>query len=145
MSKHINIPLSKAPLLLHFIEQILQFDGHLKIECDFANEFFIVGRCECSQKNCSTVYLKRDAAWNEEVLGSSQIIDTSKGMVIFYCGHNGILEVEALLYNFFPYRYELDRIFSNDFTPASKNEKAAFRRYFKELKNGNMQTIVIDD
>ncbi|MBP6497914.1 MAG: hypothetical protein KA253_04495 [Campylobacteraceae bacterium] len=55
------------------------------------------------------------------------------------------MEIESLTYNFFPYRHELERIFSNDFTPPSKNGKAALRRYFKQLKTGNMQTIVIDE
>ena len=49
------------------------------------------------------------------------------------------------MYNFFSCRYELERIFSNDFKTSSKKEKAVLRHYFKQLKIGDMQTIVIDE
>ncbi|NBK99309.1 MAG: hypothetical protein EOM50_15070 [Erysipelotrichia bacterium] len=145
MSQKMNIPLSKAPLLLSFIEQVIKFDGKISIQCDLANILFITGRCKCKQKDCATVYLKKNSEWNEDILNQSVLIDTNKGIIILHFEENGYMEVESLCYNFSPYRHELERIFSNDFTLPSKKEKGALKRYFKHLKTGNMEIIVLDE
>ncbi|MBN2833073.1 MAG: hypothetical protein JXK50_07090 [Campylobacterales bacterium] len=143
MSRKTPIPLSKAPLLSNFLQKIIAFSGQFDIRYNLENQLFITERCSCTQKDCATVYLKRDTPWEDDILGS-YIIDTSKGLVILHLEENGRLKIESLLYNFFPYRHEIMRIFSKDFTPPSQKEKDALNRYFKDLKFGTMKTITID-
>ena len=145
MARKQSIPLNKAPLLLSFIENIIKFDGQIDVQCDLANELVITRRCGCKQKDCATVYLKRNKEWDEDIVNKWSLIDTSKGLVILHFEENGYMEVESLCYNFFPYRHELKRIFDKDFSEPSQQEKNALKRYFKHLKSGNMPIITIDE
>ncbi|NBK98916.1 MAG: hypothetical protein EOM50_13015 [Erysipelotrichia bacterium] len=142
--KTISIPLNKAPICLSFLQRIMDFSGCLKISDEVLSQVSITGMCQCQQKDCSTFYLKRSKEWSEEAQGA-YLIDSSKGITIIHLGKKGYMEVEALMYDDFPYRAELKRVLKSNFKDPAPKEYAKLDAYFSDLASGDMQTIVLDE
>ena len=113
------------------------------MQFDMGEELMIKGRCMCKEKDCATVYLKRSKEWKPELLGS-YLITTSKGIVILHFSKNGSLEIEALNYELYPYKYEIQRVLKGDYSPPNALEILLLEDYFLSLEKSQMQTIVID-
>ena len=143
MKKSTSIKLIKAPILYQFLQKLIKFDGGIELQFDMGEELMIEGRCICKEKDCATVYLKRAKEWKAEQLGS-YFITTSKGIVIFHFSKNGFMEVQALNYELYPYKYEIQRVLKGDYMEPNALEILLLEDYFLSLEQLQMQTIIID-
>lgn len=118
---------------------------NLKIKRFIINYFFTQNAI-VDKKIGATVYLKSKVPFKEEIQGY-QIIETNKGFFIIHILEDGNFEFEALLYEKFPYKSEIDKCFHkrkkiNEIIPIkrkeikklSKKDKENLHKYFKDLK-----------
>lgn len=143
MSNKKPIYLKQSSILFEFIKRLIEADGDIVFSDDTYNNTQIADMCRCGQESCATVYLKNTKEWDEKLLGSN-IMNTNHGMVItrFYDG--GVFDFEAIEYSKYPYRDEIKRVFSGDFSLPSKAELEELDIYFKNLEYEEIDTIVID-
>ena len=102
--------LNDTPIFLEFLKRFFKF---VKIEFSnkyIQNKLFIYSKCNCKDKGCATVYLKSRTPWKESIQGI-YFFDTNKGMFIIHVEENGFLEFEALLYEQYPYKKEIDTFY----------------------------------
>lgn len=144
IKKTISIPLPKAPMCFSFIKRITDFSGFLSISEEVLETMYITSMCQCGDNDCGTFTLKRNEEWGGE-LPDSYIIDTSKGVVIIHLLKNGYMEIEAIMYDHFPYKPELKRVLQGNFKAPSKKECAQLDAYFSDIAPGDMKTIVVDN
>ena len=142
--KTISIPLNKAPMCFSFLQRITDFSGSLSISEEVLAEMYIIDMCQCGDKDCGTFTLKRNKEWKVKV-PNAYIIDTSKGVVIIHLLKQGYMEVEAIMYDDFPYKSELKRVLKGNFKTPSKKEYAHLNAYFSDIAPRDMQTIVVDN
>lgn len=142
--KALNIPLKDTPILCEFIKRLFKFDGSIELRFDICSELKIISVCRCGDSDCATVMLKRDKDWKDEIK-DSHFINTTKGMVIVHFLDNGFFELEALMYDNYPYKQELERVFNGDFSSPNKLELDALDEYFADLITKEIHTIIIDD
>jgi hypothetical protein len=64
----------------------------------------IIDYCRCSNKNCSTVYLRSDNLNQPEYI---EIYNSYKGLIVMHFSANGCIEIEALEYENYPFKEEL--------------------------------------
>ena len=57
---------------------------------------------------------------------------------------NAFLEIEALNYELYPYKYEIQRVLKGDYMAPNAIEILLLEDYFLSLEKSQMQTIVID-
>ena len=145
--------LNNTPIFLEFLKRFFKF---VKIEFSnkyIQNKLFIYSKCNCKDKGCATVYLKSRTPWKESVQGI-YIFDTNKGMFIIHVEENGFLEFEALLYEQYPYKKEIDTFLKyekaiHDSFPRqkksikslTKKNKQMLHKYFRNLEHKHMNTI----
>lgn len=114
-----------TPVFLEFLKRFLKFVnieiGNKKIQ----NKLFIHSKCNCGQKDCATVYLKSNRPLKNDVRGV-YFFDTNKGYFIIHILENSLFEFEALCYEKFPYKKEIDRCF--------KVKKAIYKMVVKQNK-----------
>lgn len=138
--------LNDTPIFLEFLNRFFKLSGIEFKNKKIQNKLVIHSKCNCSQKNCATVYLKSKKAFKEEIQGS-QIIETNKGFFIVHILEDGSFEFEALQYEKFPYKNEIDKYFTkiritDDIFPVkrkkvknlSKKDKLLLHKYFRDLK-----------
>ena len=138
--------LNDTPIFLEFFKRFCKFAGYEFKNKKIQNKLFFHSKCNCGQKNCATVYLKSKKPFKEEIHGS-QIIETNKGFFIIHILEDGYFEFEALLYEKFPYKNEIDKYFykkrkineilpikRKDIKKLSKKDKENLHKYFKDLK-----------
>ena len=138
--------LNDTPIFLEFFKRFCKFAGYEFKNRKIQNKLFFHSKCNCGQKDCATVYLKSKKPFKEEIQGAN-IIETNKGFFIVHILEDGYLEFEALLYEKFPYKNEIDKYFHkqkkiNQIVPIkrkivkklSKKDKENLHRYFKDLK-----------
>lgn len=138
--------LNDTPIFLEFFKRFCKFAGYEFKNRKIQNKLFSHSKCNCGQKDCATVYLKSKKPFKEEIQGAN-IIKTNKGFFIVHILEDGYFEFEALLYEKFPYKNEIDKYFHkqkkiNQILPIkrkvvkklSKKDKENLHRYFKDLK-----------
>ena len=138
--------LNKTPIFLEFLKRFMSKAGYVFKDENIQNRLFLHSKCNCGQKDCATVYLKSKKPFKEEIQGAN-IIETNKGFFIVHILEDGYFEFEALLYEKFPYKNEIDKCFHkqkkiNQIVPIkrkivkklSKKDKENLHRYFKDLK-----------
>jgi hypothetical protein len=138
--------LNDTPIFLEFFKRFCKFAGYEFKNKKIQNKLFFHSKCNCGQKDCTTVYLKSKKPFKEEIQGS-QVIETNKGFFIIHILEDGYFEFEALLYEKFPYKNEIDKYFHkqkkiNQIFPIkrkeikklSKNDKQNLHKYFKGLE-----------
>lgn len=137
--------LNKTPIFLEFLKKTLNsIDHELNLLKNLENEFFIVGRCNCNQSDCATVYLKRRKnwkLWREDDYYDS--LHTYKGYVNINLYAKNYLEIESIVYKDYPYKYEINKLFgkkkninksSKKFKKLTKKDKNSVDKYFKFMK-----------
>lgn len=129
-----NFRLKKAPIFMKFLTNIvtLMNDNNsnevLNLGEDIENNLFIDGYCKCKQKDCGTVYLRRLYPWPEEEQGVFDI-NTNKGIIFIHINTYS-MEVEALEYNYYPYKVEIKNLFN---TRLDKNKDKSLDSYMNRL------------
>ena len=139
-------PLNDTPIFLEFLKRFCKFAGYEFKTININNKLFLHSKCNCGQKNCATVYLKSEVLFKEEIQGV-RIIETNKGFFFVHILEDNYFEFEALLYEKFPYKNEIDKYFHkkrkiNEILPIkrkeikklSKNDKQNLHKYFKGLE-----------
>jgi len=134
--------LNNTPIFFEFFKRTMNlFDDKPKLSNKLENEFFISGKCNCNQRDCATVYLKRRKnykKWKEDEYGNC--LDTYKGFVTINLYEKYFLEVESIDYKVFPYKYEINRLFKNKkhrnshsriSKKLTKKDKLNLDRYFR--------------
>ena len=102
--------LNNTPIFLEFFKRFCKFAGFEFKNKKIQNKLFFHSKCNCGQKDCATVYLKSKKPFKEEIQGAN-IIETNKGFFIVHILEDGYFEFEALLYEKFPYKNEIDKCF----------------------------------
>lgn len=104
------IHLSNAPIFLAFLQKYFRFSKSKYHHGDFSNHFYIAGKCNCNQKDCGTVILKRrNSCKNKNIIEDLQL--SAKGIFHVHDDlENGYFEVEAIYYNF-PFKNEINKLF----------------------------------
>ena len=138
--------LNDTPIFLEFFKRFCRFAGYEFKNKKIQNKLFFHSKCNCGQKDCATVYLKSKKPFKEEIQGS-QIIETNKGFFIVHILEDGYFEFEALQYEGFPYKEEIDKYFNkqknieeispnkrNKIKKLSKKDKQNLDQYFKDLE-----------
>ena len=138
--------LNDTPIFLEFLKRFCKLGGLEFKNKKIQNKLFFHSKCNCGQKDCATVYLKSKIPFKEKFLGF-QIIQTNKGFFIINILENGYFEFEALQYESFPYKQEIDKYFHkrkriNKFFPVkrkkieklSKVDKQNIHKYFRDFK-----------
>ena len=138
--------LNNTPIFSEFIKRFCRFAGYEFKNHNFYNNLFLYAKCNCGQKDCATVYLKSKNPFKEEVQ-RIDIIETNKGFFFVHILDNGYFDFEALRYNFYPYKKEIDTYFSKRkkidkkilikriYTKKlSKKEKVNLHKYFWNLE-----------
>lgn len=138
--------LNNTPIFLEFFKRFCKFAGFEFKNKKIQNKLFFHSKCNCGQKDCATVYLKSKKPFKEEIQGAN-IIETNKGFFIVHILEDGYFEFEALLYEKFPYKNEIDKCFHkrkkinqivpikrNEIKKLSKKDKENLHQYFKDLK-----------
>jgi hypothetical protein len=120
--------IKETPIFFEFLRRFLQVSG-IEIEDEFLEKtLFLHSKCNCGQKDCGTVYLKMKKPLKKE-LENIFIFDTNKGYFLIHKEDKGYFEFEALQYEKFPYKKEIDNFF---------NKKRKINDKFpKELKNSD--------
>ena len=138
--------LNDTPIFLEFLKRFLKFVDLEFRNRKIQNKLFIYSKCNCGEKDCGTVYLKSNKLFKNKVQGV-YFFDTNKGYFIINISEDGFFDFEALCYEKFPFKKEIDKYFKNkksthDLTPRHKKEikkltikdKQILHRYFKDLK-----------
>jgi hypothetical protein len=98
--------LKQFPILHRFLT-------HLYTECnvyavanilEYIKNDTVIDYCRCSNKNCSTVYLRSDNLNQPEYI---EIYNSYKGLIVMHFSANGCIEIEALEYENYPFKEEL--------------------------------------
>lgn len=71
----------------------------------------VIDYCRCGNENCSTVYLCSDRLPLSE---SVEFYNTEKGFIVMHFRINGDIEIEALDYEYYPFKEELVINYNND-------------------------------
>jgi hypothetical protein len=105
--------LKQFPILHRFLT-------HLYTECnvyavanilEYIKNDTVIDYCRCSNKNCSTVYLRSDNLNQPEYI---EIYNSYKGLIVMHFHISGDIEIEALEYENYPFRQELVANYNND-------------------------------
>lgn len=102
-------PLSKTPILREFIKKLFALENK-KFKSHIDKELLLHSQCKCGQKDCATVTLKRKKPWKDS---HSHQIATGQRIVIIHYGRKGFLQIEAIMYDDFPHKKEIDSFFKN--------------------------------
>ncbi|MGM0641861.1 MAG: hypothetical protein ACQESN_10605, partial [Thermotogota bacterium] len=97
----------------------------------------------CKDKHCATLFFKRTTPWKDEWVGAVDMLNSNKGMMILHFGKEGYLELEALLYDKYPYKKEVKRVLGGNFSQPSEAEFALLDQYFKDLETADMDMILV--
>ena len=137
------ILLSQAPLTQEFLIRLVAFENQPMLnQLDFNDPTLsIESICSCRDPQCASIYLRRTKPWEDDITYS---IFTSKGVIILGFLENGGLDIQALMYDRFPYKKELTRIANSVITPSSIEEKQALDAYFDDLLHASNATVVVD-
>lgn len=138
------VSLKQTPTLLAFLNQLFQF-ANIKFRNKLEDNLMLHSQCKCGDKDCATVTLKRAKPWKKKIEGSHHWINTNKGFIIIHFSKQGFLEVEALNYETFPYKKEIDKFFKSHCKLKSTLDKRAIDSYFSDLKNEEMNIIDLGD
>lgn len=149
--------LNDTPVFLEFLKRFFKF---AKIELKnrkIQNKLFIYSKCNCGQKNCATVYLKSNRPFKEKVQGI-YFFDTNKGYFIIHILEDGCFDFEALCYEKFPYKKEIDEYFKDkkaihDIVPRARKkiknlttkDNQMLHKYFRDLTLEKPNLIQIDE
>lgn len=148
------IHLKETPILLEFLEKLFKFEN-IGFNFKFEDTLFLHSHCKCGDLDCATVNLKKVKPWKEEFIGHT-MVNTNKGMIIIHFLENGYMQIEALGYENYPYREELENILKDRVSdieiPIKKKNykeittfgKKAIDLYFKDLEFKKMQTVFVD-
>lgn len=136
------IHLSNAPIFLAFLQKYFRLSKSKYHHGNFEDHFYIAGKCNCNQKDCATVLLKRRSSCRSKTVVEDEIL-APKGIV--YAHNNlesGYVEIECVSHSF-PFRLEINKLFpkaghigNHRFSkkPARKKidekDKAQLKRYF---------------
>lgn len=99
------IHLHQAPIFLEFLLKNLKISKETLV-----NNFYISGKCNCNQRDCATVILKKrkNSPIDEDRLEID--IQSTKGFIDFHWLSKEYLEIEAIDYKY-PFKYEINRLF----------------------------------
>lgn len=149
--------LNDTPVFLEFFKRILKFSGLQFRNRYIHKQMFLYSQCRCGQKDCATVVLKSKRPWKESIQDEVYFLNTNKGMIILHILENGFMEIEAICYEKYPYKKEIDKylknkMFIHDFIPRqrknlkklTKKDKQMLHKYFWNLKREKLNTVVID-
>lgn len=138
--------LQSTPVLLEFLSRFFKFAGYEFRHKKLHEKLFLYSICTCGQKDCATVSLKSKKPFKDKIQGS-QVITTNKGFFIAHILKDGYFELEALCYEDFPYKKEIDSFFvkprkvDKKYPPTqrksrklSTKNKIKLDKYFKNLK-----------
>lgn len=105
------IHLNKAPIFLEFLQKVFDSTEEKYYHKSIADEFYIVGKCNCNQSDCASVILKKRTPWKKEieVCGAS----LRKGYVNIFILEDNYLEIECI-YHKFPHKYEINRLLNKN-------------------------------
>lgn len=135
--------LKDAPILCTFIKRLFAFDKRYVMQYDICKDLQISSMWRCGDIDCATVMLKRKKDWDEEIKDSN-IINTNKGFIVVHFLDNGWFELEALMYEKYPYRDEIKRVLNGDFSPPRESELIELEEYFQDLNEEELNVVVID-
>lgn len=137
------IPITKTPILLNFLQNLIALDKTLPFTEEIINDLYITGRCTCNDSECATVDFKRELSWDGEV-PTEYFANTTKGLIIFHLLQNGYMEMEAIMYDKYPYRNEIIRAFNSDFSKPSKKETLQLKKYFENVALEELPTVIVN-
>lgn len=132
--------LKQTPTLLAFIKTLFALEK-VKIKKDIEKTLMLHSRCQCGEKHCGTVTLKKKTPWNRRKENSFHIFDVNKGVVWIHFLKRGYCEIEAIGYEDFPYKDEVDKFFRSSGTLYPKINTRKLKNYFKDCKNDTRNRI----
>ena len=105
--------------------------------------FEILGKCNCSDIDCATVYMKRDLTTED---GYVEVFSFNKGLTVLYIDADGSMEFESLNYDAYPYVQEVNCFFEHNQTPKSTDieAQAIVDDYFSDLEIEEIIYLEID-
>lgn len=149
--------LNNTPIFLEFFKRFCKLGDFEFKNRKIHNKLFIYSKCNCGQKDCATITLKSKVPFKEKIQGS-YTVGTTKGYFVFHILENGFLKFEALSYEKFPYKKEIDKYLLrqkkiDDILPIkrkkvkklSKIDKQLLHKYFKDLTLEKPNIVYLDD
>lgn len=130
--------LNKTPIFLEFLKRFMSKAGYVFEDENIQNKLFLHSKCNCGQKDCSTVYLKSKKPFKEEST-LINMFNTNKGYIIVHILDDGFFEFEALLYKKYPYKKEIDKFFNKKRKIDKKLPK--IKTKVKKISDKNMKKI----
>ncbi|MDD2906641.1 MAG: hypothetical protein WBK95_07830 [Sulfurimonas sp.] len=140
MKKIPKIKLTQAPLIMAFLKNIIPLRDDMPFDIEMLKHLTLIGMCGCGQKDCATITCRYIKEWNEDLKGSWGV-NTNQGIIILHFLNKGIFELEAIDYEQFPYRSEVQRLLHKNYIKPTPKEYEKLDRYFKYLKEENMNVV----
>ena len=142
-NENLHIPISKTPILLSFLQRIIEFGGQFSVEVDLENELFIE-YCSDFDGPGNTIGFACNKPWNQNLLDKCEyLIDTAKGFSVirFYENRMSLLTWGC---EKFPYKAEIKRLLKEKLSTPSKKELILLEDYFKDLEGNSIRWITVD-
>lgn len=140
------ISLLKAPLLSQFIHKLFSF----AYQCNQMPVFkYLKWQKEISitgiSDDCTKVYLKKSKYLPRKFIDRSPfIINTNQGIFLLHSKARGVMVMEALCYNNFPYKTEAKHLLRSNIYLSNLKELIAIKKYFHNLKLEEIKMIVVN-
>jgi len=136
--------LKQFPILHRFL-------AHLYTECnvytvdnmlEYIQNDVVSDYCRCDDESCSTVYLCSDRLPLSECV---EIYNSHKGLIVIHFHANGGIEIEALDYEYYPFKEELVINYNNDTFDSDLIQDASYAvdLYFNVMRT-KLDAIVVD-
>lgn len=118
------ISLKKTPIFSRFLKKLFELEN-IRYTKKLQSELFLIKQCKCTQCDCATVTLKlkKRRKWAKNLEGVSISPSTNKGILILHFFKKGYLELEAICYDRYPYKKEIDLIFNKRGIKQYKSNK----------------------
>ena len=105
--------------------------------------FEVTGKCNCSDLDCATVYMKRDQTTEDDFV---EVFSFNKGLTVLHMDADGSIELESLNYDGYPYVQEVNHFFENNQIPKSTDAEAQaiVDNYFLDLEIEEIIYLEVD-
>lgn len=143
-NEDLHIPISKTPILLSFLQRIIEFGGQFSVEVDLENELFIE-YCEDFDGPGHNIAFTCNKPWNQNLLDKHEyLIDTAKGFSVIRFYKNRKMSLLIWGYQKFPHKAEIKRLLKGCFSTPSKKELLLLEDYFKDLEGNSIIYVTVN-
>ena len=130
--------LKQTPIFLKFLNRVIgSINNKPYLKTDIENNFSIIHRCRCNQKDCATVTLKSKIKLEDIELSNN--LKVHRGFIHLCILSDYILEVECIDYKEFPYKNELCKLVKSQGEPTEIYSRYKHKK--KKLSKDSIKSL----